>query len=391
VDYLIGTCACRLPGQAEHGRNVLARILHSYRLDAEGRRSVQEEARLRCPPSSPALVPVDLTLVREAPTVTSSRAVSTVRGKTLHTPGDPNVTVDAQTENIVQIADTSVIRRLSQVELEGRLFPPARAGEAVRAVGRLAGPGFRVVHHGQFVIASSTHTPAQLDAVGVALTTYLDFYLATFQMQRPAHLVTVYLAADAPQIGLLAARIHGLRLSPLSIGYSFPEDLSMVAIIPGQVYGTLMHELFHLVARTDFGDLPAWLDEGMAALYEVSGFDAKGTVHGLPNWRGPVLQSGMALRPSVEALVRADWPTFDALAEGVDQQAVNHATARYFALYLQQQGLLARVYATFRAQDLSDLGPSPGDDAVRLLQRATGRSAAALEADFRSWLPGNLL
>ena len=99
----------------------------------------------------------------------------------------------------------------------------------------------------------------------------------------------------------------------------------------------------------------------------------------------------MALRPSVEELVRADWPTFDALTEGVDQQAVNHATARYFALYLQQQGVLARVYTTFRAQDLSDLGPSPGDDAVRLLQRATGRSPAALEADFRSWLPDNLL
>ena len=87
-----------------------------------------------------------------------------------------------------------------------------------------------------------------------------------------------------------------------SIGYSFQPNMSRVAVIPSTTIGTLAHELFHLMVRNDFGDIPPWMDEGMAALYEVSRI--RGTmIAGIPNWRGTVLERFWDIRPSVEDLV----------------------------------------------------------------------------------------
>ncbi len=190
----------------------------------------------------------------------------------------------------------------------------------------------------------------------------------------------------------------------------------MLAIVPGQAVGTLAHELFHMLVGERYGDMPPWLEEGVASLYEVSNVSAKYLpdgqvdagpggvpmvggelpVRGAPNWRGCVLQriwlqnfgGADVQRPKVAELVAMDWRAFDNLEgdELVERQAVTHATARYFVLYLQdERQALFDVFADFGARDPLKLKASPADDARQRLTARLG-DLAQVDAAFDGWL-----
>jgi len=206
-------------------------------------------------------------------------------------------------------------------------------------------------------------------------------------MQPPSHLITVYFTPNVEELQSLARKIHGIQLAPGSIGYSFPADQSMAGWADGRAYGTFAHELFHVMVRNNFGDIPPWLDEGMAALYEVSRWDGNRAV-GVPNWRGRILHDLWTSRPALRNLVQMNRTAFDyvqgrsdRLAAG-ENQAANHATARYFMLYLQERGKLKPVYMAFLNRKVSD---QPQKQAVDLVERAVGRSLDDVDADFSQW------
>src|ERR1051325_10177877 len=102
--------------------------------------------------------------------------------------------------------------------------------------------------------------------------------MTTYDMPAPSYFITVYLVPNDGILGLLASLIHGITIYEGTIGYSFPYDQSITAIIPRMIFGTLKHELFHLMVRKNFGDIPPWLEEGMATLYEVSRVRDEGIV-----------------------------------------------------------------------------------------------------------------
>lgn len=104
--------------------------------------------------------------------------------------------------------------------------------------------------------------------------------------------------------------LHGLEVAFGTIGYSFKNDLSVSAVVRGPYAGTLKHELTHLLVRTNFGDIPPWLDEGLAALYEVSRLEGD-YLRGLPNWRAEVLKRYWDGEPQVTELLGMNWKQFD--------------------------------------------------------------------------------
>jgi hypothetical protein len=373
VDYMIATSACRVAGEEALGRQMLVWILSHYSLNPESREMVMAERR-RCPPTA-TMIPVSLSLVGVGPASTSG-----TRGKMFYDIG--------RGEDVPLANEPVVVHRAIPIEeLEARQFPPDEAAPAVETVRQLAGPGYRVEAHGAFVLASRGHTSGQLAALAAGLGRYVDFYVRAYGIPRPPRLITVYLAENGAEMREIAERVHGIGVSPSSIGYSFRDDLSMVRIIPGEIYGTLAHELFHLLVRRDFGDVPPWLDEGMAALYEVSQVQADGEVRGLPNWRGDVLRTVWFARPSVAELVGADWQAFEAQIGESDpvRQAANHATARYFVLYLQDHGLLGDVYRAFRARDAAAERGEPAAQAVQRIESVTGMPVDQLDARFAAW------
>jgi hypothetical protein len=222
---------------------------------------------------------------------------------------------------------------------------------------------------------------------GEDLERYLQFFESEYQIPTPQYLIAVYFASSRADLEKLARTLHGIQLPSGSLGYSFPADQSMVGWADGKAYGTFAHELFHLTVRNGFGDIPPWLDEGMAALYEVSRFEGSRAV-GLPNWRGEILRRLWAARPNLRALVQMNRSSFDdASGEAAqyvagERQALNHATARYFMLYLQQQGRLLPVYTAFQSREVNG---HPAEQAIALLESTLHSSLDAVDADFSRW------
>jgi hypothetical protein len=368
VDYMIATSACRVPGLQDAASKHFRWILDNYNLTASQRAVVETERQSCASGGAPSAAPIGTLLAHAG-----------VGGKEFSWFGSEltPVTTDPVT----------VVRAIESAELSSRLFLISDQKSAASRIRELAGPGFRVEARGRFVLASASgHAPADLDALAQILEKTLRFFTSQYSISLPSHLITIYMVPSADALRSLAERIHGLRISYGCIGYFFEEDLSVVGVIPQKAYGTLFHELFHLVVRSNFGDIPPWLDEGMAALYEVSQFTDDRLI-GQDNWRGPILERFWNSRPTVENLVKMDGRHFNILdSEGARlQRAINYATARYVALYLQNNGRLTKLYDALRNRKPLDVQRDPGTDAVGILESAFQKPVAEIDDDFGRW------
>ena len=373
IDYMIATSACRIDEVKDLGRSYFALILSSYRLRPESRQKVEHE-QARC---SRNVSPITIAFADLWGTGGAG-----VRGKTFYWLNRPNAPLVNETIEVVE--------KVPKSEIQKRLAKPEDREDAVQYVKNLAGRKFRVESSGGFVIASSgRQSRSELQDMAHELDRVSHFFTAFYGMAKPPYLITVYLVPDPYELRGLAKNIHGLRLTEESIGYSYRDDLSIAGVLPGTRIGTLKHELFHLMVRNNFGDIPPWLDEGIAALYEVSLFEGD-RVMGTPNWRGPVLKRFWNRRPNINHLMRMSWVEFDAEETGrhhynVEQQAANHATARYFALYLQEKGQLGNVYSAFRNRNVTDAFSAPGDQRIKLLEDALGQPLEDADQEFADW------
>jgi hypothetical protein len=378
VDYMIATSACHLANARADGLSYLQWILQNYRLTVDDRKVV-ESAMQQCATGGP---PSDRNLL-----LLTERAEAGVRGKGgfVPVPGDPKK--PAVTSTSIEFKSGIPVEDFSR-----RLFRPADREAAQRYVSQLVqrvSPDFHVAATDQFVLASSSgHSLAELLRIGRELENVLAFFKTEYGVTPPAYLITVYMVPSDSALGQFATKIHGLQLPDLTIGYSFQSDLSISGWIVLEYIGTLTHELFHLAVRGHFGDIPPWMDEGIAALYEEAEFK-QGRLLGLKNWRGEILKQFWDSRPTIEQLVGMNWRSFDGLGprRGPTDicRAVNHATARYFALLLQDQGILPVVYRAFHDRTPTDVHGDPGSDAARVLESTLHRSIGEIDLEFAKW------
>jgi hypothetical protein len=302
-------------------------------------------------------------------------------------------------EKQVRTGASVVMTPLTDSEISHRLYPLGDTTRAIAALRRrfvgFASPSTFASSH--FVIASASgHGVRQLGDIASTLERAVVALNNEYGLPVPDTLISVYLVPDAAKLRTLAATLHHVTADPGAIGYSVPNDQSIVAVIPGAEIGTLLHELTHLLVKRDFADAPPWLDEGFAALHEVSHWEGKRLV-GDPNWRGDLLRElGYPNRPySLAMLLTMHGDDFNAYQSGDFERApVNHALARYFVLQLQQTGRLASVYHALRKQDvLSDAIMSSdttmlGDARRRAnIEQALGASFADITGSFGRWLP----
>ena len=168
----------------------------------------------------------------------------------------------------------------------------------------------------------------------------------------------------------------------------------MTAVMRTTAAGTLLHEIFHVGVRANFGDIPSWLDESVASLYETA-VATDSVYRGTSNWRGEVIakmRQGRDFR--IQMLVgylsadrvdseRSAPPEFRS-----DESAYVAALGRYFAMYLQENGKLKAVYMAFRDRPGWTLDMPAQPASIKLIEGATGKNASDLEIDFKSWLQG---
>jgi hypothetical protein len=387
VDFMLGTSACRIAGVVTYGARLLDWMQYAYALTLESRRIVGLE-RDRC---------VDVVLAAAAgqpeEIVELRSAGMTGYGKTFYW-----ANAEAQPVTSYPIRRT---RDLPRAEVLARRAP-ADAPEAALAVAAALAPGMpAVAENGFLLIGHSGQTSDQLASIARLLADYRDFLIRAYGMAPPPDFVRVELVSDPYAVQMLADARHALDVSRATIGYAFVDDASIIAAVPDIAAGTVLHELFHLMVRANFGDVPQWLDEGVASIYEVSA-RVGDRFEGRDNWRRQVLDETWALRPDVETLIRTEWFVFDdpnQVGREPDQvdledpdaearRAATMAMARYFAMYLDARGDLGPVFAAVRDRGLEGLDGDPGAHVARLVEEVTGADMAALDAGFVDWYQG---
>lgn len=379
IDYMLGTSGCRLPGRQDWGLRVLNFTLYSYALDTPSRARVKTEMQ-SCHLATAAQPTLAATAVG-----TLLVAGASGQGKMYYSVGQDNSLLSYPAKRVLDIPDAEFSSRLFTID------QPAAAAERVR---RLV-PSFTVHASGRFVMATqSGQSIAELDRIAASLERYFDFLQRQFDISRPPTLISIYLVPSIADLRKLAKQLHGLAVNPATIGYTYRDDQSAVALVSGVKTGTLYHELFHLSVRRQFGDIPQWLDEGIASLYEVSSFRGD-SLFGEPNWRGEIIKQLGHELPSLERIITADWFPFDAsdfeqdrdqIGVSTQQLALQSAVNRYFILYLQEQGRLADVYRSFRDRQPDDFPADPKRDAVARVEAVLQQPLPETQAAFSGWL-----
>jgi hypothetical protein len=156
--------------------------------------------------------------------------------------------------------------------------------------------------------------------------------------------------------------------------YSRSEHRVIANIATGD--GTVAHELTHALAHADFAELPEWLDEGLASLYEECEFSSDGLrLVGLQNWRGVALRNAAQMQKlrSIEEMATATFASADA--------SIDYAHARYFCLFLQERNLLESFYRKCRSHTKDD--PDGTKSLTELLQI---ENLSSLDTQFQQWL-----
>ena len=112
------------------------------------------------------------------------------------------------------------------------------------------------------------------------------------------------------------------------------------------------------------------------------------------NWREPILQKFWTERPSIGALVKMGWDSFEAKPNDEDNmevlksRATVHAMASYFILYLQEKQKLSAVFNMFREVDINKIEDDPRAQNIKLLESALNQSIDKINQDFGIWFAG---
>ena len=390
VDFMLATSACRIDGVRDYGAGLLDWLLYAYALTAESRVLVAREREV-CRAALSAKKPPPPSQIVELRSAGMSGY-----GKTFYWENREQ-----------QPVDSYPIRRVRDIPLQTFTARLVELGDesGAHALARSLAPNARVRVSGRFVLIShGVHNEGALDEIGRTLDRFVGFLVSRYGVLLPPNYLRVELVRDGWAVSKLANERHGLDVSKATVGYTFVEDSGIVAAVPTEGAGTVLHELVHLLMRSNFGDIPQWLDEGIASLYEVSG-RRESEYFGLENWRRKVLESTWRHRPSVEKLIGTEWFMFDSPAH-VDAfraieprpdlhdsntgaaQAAMMATARYFAFYLQEQGKLVEVYKAVRDLGFSQLEGSAQTHTVALVEATLGKPIAEVDRDFEAWFRG---
>ena len=257
---------------------------------------------------------------------------------------------------------------------------------------------------GKFVVISTAgHSLSQLSYIATALRRFSDYVERTHGTQPAIWYTVVYLVAGMDNIKRFARQCHGLDLNPATIGYSFESDHSVVAAVGTErvqpPLGTLLHEYVHVAVRVDFGDIPPWLDEGIASLYEETKIVGDDFIP-QPNWRGRFLREhpetlvplevliGASPRPSDVEYRDSGVPFEDQHPMLAVKEAGRWATARYFMLYLHSRRMIAPVYMAFSDVNWASVEAlgSTRAWAIQTVGKALGMDIGSMENDFRDWL-----
>lgn len=285
---------------------------------------------------------------------------------------------------------------VSLYELESRLFPINQKHAAVQKISSILNANYKIDTSGRYVFVTLKKYP--LDSVNYAATKLEDayrFFVNYYGLRAPDKLITVYILHDQTALRKTAQLVHGIQLPDPNIGYSNLSDLSLLGLGDAKHLGTLYHELFHLIIRTDLGDIPAFLDEGLASLYSVSRWKNGKLMGDHRPWRLDELREAKSAKdrllqiPSLEKLINYSWDEFDGQeTKNVCQVAVNYALSNFVMIYLQEKNLLQKMVTAFKDRPFVPTDAGEPKTNLEIFEEVVKDSIKTFTVKFDSWFKG---
>jgi len=375
LDYFIAKSLC-LDGYREKSQEWLKYVLDNYPLKTETRKFITTDINNCSAGNTGSALGAILTL----PLPQASVSGMSKMGRII------NCTDQTQLINWQNL--------FNENDLENRLFSTEQKDSALSKLQSLLGAKYKVNFLDRFIIvtvAEQNITDNQVATVTTLLQRAFDFYKNFYNLRAPDKLITVYLMPNQASLHNVALKIHGIDVGNATLGYSLLSDLSLLGISTPTQVGTLYHELFHLVVRTDAGDIPAWLDEGLASLYSIYQWK-NDTLKGAATWRIEQLRpeyinsTGIGL-PSLKELISYNWQDFNG-GDDIDlcRASVNYALSNHFMIYLQEKGLLQSLVAQFKSRSTpgnkNDLAAS---DNISIVEKVCNAPIQTIQTDFENW------
>jgi hypothetical protein len=233
----------------------------------------------------------------------------------------------------------------------GRLSPrtPAEYAEHAAEVRDDAPSGFTIVVVPPFVVAGEGPPDIVRAEAHEVVGRASAWMKAKLFPREPADILTLWMFEGEESYRRHVNILFG-GVPPSPYGYYDPcEDALVVNVALGT--GTLIHEMVHAFMEANIPGAPAWLNEGLASLFEQTewrGDDLRGRV----NWRLPGLQAAIAAgrAPRLGGLLATSRGEF----YDEEQSGLNYAAARYLLYYLQDRGLLIDYFRGYVARSDSD-------------------------------------
>ncbi len=239
---------------------------------------------------------------------------------------------------------------------------------------------------------------------------YYQYYSKEFNLGESNRLITVFYCTNRSGLDFIAEKIHNIDVPGSTFGYASSADLVLLSIANSVWLGAMKHELFHLMIRSFIGDIPAWLDEGIACYYESSGLDNNVASVNMRNYRTNIFRSLDMMRdesndelpvPTVENFTNYSWQQFSGLpGDLMIKASLNYSISYVFVKFLSDNNKLLTVVDAFRnrtftetqtgdeaGEELTILHIRPGNE---ILTTALGMEMDQIQAAFEVWCVENL-
>jgi hypothetical protein len=251
-----------------------------------------------------------------------------------------------------------------------------RFNDAIEA--RYPGPPHETVDDTFIVISGEPSAPFE-QAVKATREMVDALWHGPYFVHRPEKSVIAWIASTPATLHALV-REHAPFTRDTGLGmYDVRSRQIFVATGPAG-WGSWNHEIAHPLIRADFPRAPAWVSEGLAALFEVSELRADGTFGFGAHFRLQTIRTALT-KPEWADQVKLDtvftWTTDDAFRKN---EALHYGCAREALRWLHSQGLFWPFYRAWREGVTED---PTGEKAFEAVVHQT--PAQASEA-WRTWL-----
>jgi hypothetical protein len=380
VDYFIAKSLC-LDGYKDKSAYCFNCIIKNFKLSGAKKSFIQEEITTCTAPAA-----------EEAATVAATPDFSYINNVSLpeaSVGGKMGKVYDCYTQNQTMNLSSMV----SASELESRLFAVNKKTAAIKKIISFTDERYKIDTGGRYVFVTFKKYP--LDSVSYAanqLEKAYRFFVSYYGLRAPDQLLTVYMLRDQQALRQVARLVHGIALPDPNIGYSNLSDLSLLGLGDAKHLGTMYHELFHLVVRTDLGDIPAFLDEGLASLYSVSKWRNDTLMGDYRPWRLEELQEAKYATdkqlqiPPMDKLINYSWDEFDGVeTKNVCQVAVNYALSNFIMIYLQEKKLLQQMVTAFKNRPFVPDDPANVKTNLQIFESVVKDSIVNFTTKFDDW------